>query len=868
MKRAVRTKKGWLAGLLPLLFLAACGAPPPASSPSEPAPLVLESLQITPGSPLLPEGLTVQLSVSGRLSDGSQVDLSNVAVWASSDSAVAAVDNGGILAAVGLGSATVTATISSISAQTGVEVTAPGLLALDIEPPSRTLAKGLTTEFHAYGRYTDGSRREVTAEAVWSTASPPLAETSSTVAGRVMALTSGTTAVEAGLAGASATAALTVTDAALVGLEISPATTTLAKGTGTMLVATGLYSDNTSADISTLATWQSSDSAVAAVDGTGGVNGVSQGTAAVTAGLDGFSASTDVTVTGATLTSLDISPRNATVAAGSQVALAATGVFSNGTRQDLSGTVLWSSSDTGVAAIGMGTDGGAVVEALAAGAVQLAADLAGVHVATPLTVKSRALTAIHVTPSDPGLALGSTLILGARGDYDDGSSQTLADQVTWESQDTAVAVVDSEGMVTPVAPGSVRISASQGETAGSVLLTVTAATLDAIEVVFDNSTLAAGTHVTLAAIGHYSDGSTQDLTGQVRWTSSDGAVADVQAGTRAEVTARMPGSATLTARFGAVESQLPLTVSDAVLTSLDIGPAALSVVKGGELAFSALGQYSDGSTQDLTEQVTWSSADSTIAGVGNAAGESGRVSGVGSGSVAVTAALGGVSASTMLTVQDDPAAPVALTVVATPNVILGDGMDSATLTVTVLAAGAGAMVADGTPIQYQIMRGDGVLAAGTSTTTNGQASVKIKAVAAGLVIVEATVAGTAIGNDAAVYALNDFSEVLAVATPFSGTVAGGVVQKGARFGLFVFNLSNREFSLDRFRFYYAGEMGIDSGDPLRLNQNRLPGGTHVGAVVELANDFPTNGFSAEFLLSDPASGRNFSVEGAYSLSFP
>lgn len=862
MHRAVHITRGWLAAWLSLVLLVACGGAPESTPSPASDTLVLQSLHVTPGSANLPQGLTVQMSVSGHLSDGSVVDLSSVAVWASSDTAVAAVGSGGTLAGVGAGTATVTATVSSLSAQAGVEVTSPELLALEVEPPRQALAAGLTTDFRAYGRYTDGSRREVTAAVAWSSAAPLLAEASGTRAGRVTALAAGSTTINASLAGASATTALTVTDATLVGLEISPASAQLAMGTALALQATGLYSDNTWADVSAQVSWQSTDSAVVTVDDAGGVNGVSQGPVTVTAGLGGFSATAEMTVTDAALLALDIAPRNANVAVGSHVELTATGRFSDGSRQEVSGAVLWSSSDETVATLGTG----ATVEALAPGVVQLAADLAGVHAATSLTVKARELAAIQVTPVEPTLALGGTLALGARGDFDDGSSQALAGQVTWESRDPRLAVVDGDGVVTPVAPGTARISASQGGVTGSVALIVTGATLETIDVLLDSTTLAAGTHARLAAVGHYSDGTTQDLTGQVHWSSSDRDVAVIQSGTGAEVRAWAPGSATLSVRFGAVEGQQTLTVSAAELVSLDISPSAASVVKGGGLALSALGHYSDGSQQDVTGQVVWASADLAIATVSNASEEAGGVSGVASGSVALSATLDAVSAAATLTVLDDPQAPQSLTVLAAPDVILADGVDTTTLTVAVLATGPGAVVADGTTIHYQIRQGDALLAAGSSVTSNGQANVNLQASTAGLIVVEAAVAGTGIVNDATIVAVDDFATVLAVATPFSGTVTSDAVRDGARFGLFVFNLSNREFNLDRFRFYSGGVMGIDSDDPVRLNQNRLPGAASVGAVVVLDGDFPRQDFAGEFLLSDPASGRNFSVEGTYPFS--
>jgi hypothetical protein len=853
------SSRGWVVGLLVLLFLAACGGgdSQPASST-----IVLQTLQITPASNSLPRGLTVQLSAIGTLSNGSHIDLTDSVTWTSSDTSVASVDSGGSLASVGIGHATVTATVNSLSTQAGVDVTSAALMTINIQPSSQALAKGLATGFRAFGLYTDGSQQEITAQAAWTVADSALAQVDSP-AGRFTALASGVTTVTASLAGVSADASLNVTDATLVGLRLSPAQTDLALGRELSLTATGLYSDDTWGDVTTQVQWQSSDSGVATVDG-GRVSGVVPGTATVTASLAGYSSDAVVNITNAALTSLEIAPGNAVLAVGNRLVLEATGLFSDGSRQALGDQVLWGSSDSSLVAIGTGADGAATVEALAPGTVQLTADLGGIHASVPLQVKAAALTAIQVLPQTASLAMGSSLTLSARGDYTDGSSQVLDAQVTWESPDATVAVVDAGGIVTPVAPGTTYLTASVAGISGSMLLTVTDALLESIEVVLADPVIAMGSHCRLMAIGHYSDGTTQDLTDQVYWDSSDGSIVDIRDSRELEGLAA--GAATISARFDGVESQVALTVTDAVLDSLEITPALPSVVKGGSLALSVAGHYSDATQQDLTTQATWSSGDENIATISNSPDEEGQVHGIGSGTVALTASLNGVSTTATLTVLDDPQAPVALTVVATPNAILGNGTDSTVLQVSVQAADAAATVADGTVIDYQITDGTGILSATTATASNGQASVELRADVSGVVLVKATVAGSAVSNSAAIYAVSDFSKMVVVAKPFAGTITNGVVQTGAVFGLFAFNISNRDFNLDRFRFFYGGEMVIDSDDPVRLHNNQLPGKTQVGVVVRLADDFLNDSFLARFLLSDSASGQNFSVEAAYTLS--
>lgn len=78
------------------------------------------------------------------------------------------------------------------------------------------------------------------------------------------------------------------------------------------------------------------------------VTGQGVGNTPITATLNGISGSTTVTVTGATLTSIIVTPANPTVPAKSTLKLMATAVFSDGTTQDVTGQASWTSSDTSV----------------------------------------------------------------------------------------------------------------------------------------------------------------------------------------------------------------------------------------------------------------------------------------------------------------------------------------------------------------------------------------------------------------------------------------------------------------------------------------------------------------------------------------
>src|SRR4030095_6807370 len=195
--------------------------------------------------------------------------------------------------------------------------------------------------------------------------------------------------------------------------------------------------------------------------------------------------------------------------------------------------------------------------------------------------------------------------------------------------DEAVATVSnaagSNGLATTTAIGISTVSATIGDVSGDTTLTVTDATLVSIEVSPTAPSLANGLTQQFAATGLFTDNSTQDLTTQVTWASSDEAVATVSNadGSNGLATTAGLGTTTVSATSGAVSGDTTLTVTDATLVSIEVSPTAPSLANGLTQQFAATGLFTDNSTQDLTTQVTWASSDNATATVSNADGSNG-----------------------------------------------------------------------------------------------------------------------------------------------------------------------------------------------------------------------------------------------------
>jgi uncharacterized protein YjdB len=103
-----------------------------------------------------------------------------------------------------------------------------------------------------------------------------------------------------------------------------------------------------------------------------------------------------------------------------------------------------------------------------------------------------------------------------------------------------------------------------------------------------------------------------------------------------------------------------LTVNEATLVSISVGPADVFVPTGFWVPLQAIGTYDDGSTANMTAEVLWSSSTPTAARVSNSAGSEGRVSGVAAGTATISATLSTGSATTFVTVTNEQLTSIAV----------------------------------------------------------------------------------------------------------------------------------------------------------------------------------------------------------------
>ena len=400
-------------------------------------------------------------------------------------------------------------------------------------------------------------------------------------------------------------------------ITLAPATAAIAVGATQQFSATAHFSDGSTQDVTTSASWSSQSSAIATISGGGLATGKSAGTTTITAASGGISGSASLTISATTtLKSLAITPSNPSITKGATQQFTATGTFSDGSTQNLTSSVSWSSATPGVASI----SATGLATALSAGTSTIRATSGSVAGSTVLSVTAATLTSIAVTPSNPTITNGGTEQFAATGTYSDASTQNITASVTWSSSNTSAATIAASGLATGVGTGSTTIQAASGSVHGSTTLTVSAATvtLTSIAVTPANPSIQNGTTQQFTATGTYSDASTKNITTTVAWTSATTNIATISntTGSNGLATSVAPGSSKIQAALNGVTGSTTLTVtaSSASLSVIVVSPQNPVISDSGSTqAFTATGHYSDGSTQDLTNSATWTSSTTNVA---------------------------------------------------------------------------------------------------------------------------------------------------------------------------------------------------------------------------------------------------------------
>ncbi|MFZ1133791.1 MAG: Ig-like domain-containing protein [Candidatus Korobacteraceae bacterium] len=632
-----------------------------------PAPLV--SIAVTPATATVAPSGTQQYTAMGTYADGSTQNITLSVTWSAS---AGTISQSGLANTTGVtpgSTVTIMAAQGNISGTATLTITNP-LVSIAVTPLTASIAQQTTQQYVAIGTYADHSTQVITTSVTWNSSNTTVATISNSQGTQGLA-TSGTTA---GMTTITATsglitslpATLTVTSATLVSIAVTPMTPQIVYQTQQAFVATGTYSDSSTQVITGSVTWASSDTTKITITVSGVATGVNTTTSPVTisATKGTVVGSTTATVVPAPVVSIAITPvAPTTLAMGTSRQYTATATLGNGSTLNVTNVATWTSLNTAVATVGVHNG---VVQAATTvpttTTVTFNVTYNSVTQSFNVDVTSATATSITVTPITPSIPVGVNQRFDAVATFSDGSTQDITQVAAWSSNNTPVATISPTlGLAFGVSPGSATITALFETISGTATLTVDSGTLQSIAVTPSQTILAPASTVTYQAVGTYSDGTTQFISGLVTWASSAPSVVSI-ATTGGTATAQSPGTANITATYQGVTSpNATVLVTGSALSTIVVTPSPGQAPEGVALQFAATGHFADTSTQNLTTNVTWASSQPSIATVSNATGQQGLAEGVTAGQTTITAVFAGIVGNAFLNVTNATLMSIAIT---------------------------------------------------------------------------------------------------------------------------------------------------------------------------------------------------------------
>ena len=532
----------------------------------DPRVRMLVAVNLTAPVLTLPDGIDQQVTATAVFDDATTTDVTEQAAWSTSNAAIATVSNApgdrGLVTGASPGAVTVTASFEGVSGGLQLQVTDAVVTGIAVTPATDSVPVGIVRQYAATGTFTDGTSMDLTGSVTWSSTMPGFATVSA--AGLATGVAPGATTIAATAGGVTGTAQLTVTNAVLQTIAITPDNPSLPDGLTVQLAAMGGYSSGGPAvDITTQVIWSSNNPTICTVDSAGlatTVGNTAIGACTIVASLDGVQDTTILTVTPAAVTAVAVTCDEATPSPTTTFQCTASATLTDstvcdvGTTCDASIVATWSATPPD--RISCDQSGAcSIPQSASPGLAELFAQITPVFVGTA-RVTVPAPQSVSVTPSTPApLTQGQIAQFQSFVDFGDVLFE-ITSVATWSSSDPSVATIDSAGLATGQGVGSTSIAATyHGVTSAPVTLMGVAATAPEISVT------SGGAHVTPGF---------SSLGARITTVNTTRSVIIGNSGTAPLVLGTIAAGATSNCTFVSISQPATTTLAPAALTSFSV----------------------------------------------------------------------------------------------------------------------------------------------------------------------------------------------------------------------------------------------------------------------------------------------------------
>jgi hypothetical protein len=584
-----------------------------------------------------------------------------------------------------------------------------------VSPSGENLSPGQTQQMSAMAYYPDGETRDVTNSATWSSTDSGVVSVNATGLATAISSTGDSSATinaaviypDGDTIGSNPGAQITVDLYNPTSIVVSPSDPTVPAGGQEQMTATGYFPNGTSANVTNVVNWSSSDPSVVSSEGDGLFQvstTAGSDTATISASeTNGVYGQGSLTTTAGLPASISLSsslPEGGdTIDLGHTTQLTATATYADGSTANVTSQMSWASNSPSVATVsstGMVTGTSTAQDDLTATISGRLGSNFGEVQASPITfvVSLDNPSSISITPNPVTLSRGGSESFTATGSYPDNFTANITSLAYWYSSNAYAVGVQSDGQATASSTSggsNATVAAELGSQIGSATVNVAIGDATSIAITVPSDSIDLGQTEQLTATAQYEGGSTASVTDSVAWSSNDSSLASISStglvtglqpfGTGDGITfyATLSYPSPDTTQVSTDTYGVPFSVTDNDPLSIAVSPATSTEFPGtGGQSFTAIGTYRGGLTASITNQVTWSSNSGLLIWDGGSTFVN-EVSGVG-GSAAVTATMptNSVSGSASVTLLS----VVAVAGPSSQNVSTGPGFVSTPFTAT------------------------------------------------------------------------------------------------------------------------------------------------------------------------------------------
>ena len=595
----------------------------------------LTSISATPKTIYLQPGETRNLSVRAYYDDNTSDNVTNYAKYSSGNTSIATVSSTGLVTGKAVGKATISVSYGDKSdSSVTVNVGAPDVTSISVSPNPVNIRRGDTRQLAVTALLSDGTGENVTSKSSYSSANTSIATVSS--AGLVTGKAIGTTTVMTTYKGKSYAVAVNVRAPDVMSISVSPNPVSIRRGDTSQLTATALLSDGTYENVTSKASYSSANTSIATVNSAGLVTGKAVGATTVTAVYQGKSYTVAVFVGAPDVMSISVSPNPVNIRRGDTSQLTTTASLSDGTNQNVTSTVSYSSANTSIATV----SSGGLVTGKAVGTTTVTATYSGKSKQVTVNVRAPDVTSISVSPNPVNIRRGDTRQLAVTALLSDGTSETVTGEASYSSGSTTVATVSTGGLVTGKAIGTTIVTATYSGKSKQVTVNVKYPDVMSINVSPSQVNIRRGDSGLLTVTAHLSDGTSEYVTSAASYSigdeskvSADGLLQGFM-----KITGKAIGTTTVTATYAGKTATSTVNVRKPDVISIRVESEKGNILRRkGTSQLIVIAKMSDGTSMIVTNEATYNSSNPSAATVS----DTGLVSGVQKGTTTITAGYEG-----------------------------------------------------------------------------------------------------------------------------------------------------------------------------------------------------------------------------------